>query len=131
MIFSLQEGEFSYRAIATRVQWNSSAVMRVWKHSKDDVGTRRLTSAPHGGIPGAIFQQDNALLHVAITFRDLCSAQHMQLLPLPIYSTDISPIEYMCDLVGRRLARDPRPAASKELLLRLQAIWHSLPQADI
>ncbi|GFW99026.1 uncharacterized protein TNCV_1782451 [Trichonephila clavipes] len=36
------------------------------------------------------------------------------------------------DLVGRCLARDPRPAASKdELLLRIQAIWNCLPQADI
>ncbi|GFU87103.1 transposable element Tcb2 transposase [Trichonephila clavipes] len=40
------------------------------------------------------------------------------------------PIEHTYDLVG--LARDPRPAASKdELLLRIQVIWNSLPQADI
>ncbi|GFX19073.1 transposable element Tcb1 transposase [Trichonephila clavipes] len=33
---------------------------------------------------------------------------------------------------GRRLACDPHPAASKEeLLLRVQAMWNSLPQADI
>ncbi|GFX84877.1 transposable element Tcb1 transposase [Trichonephila clavipes] len=45
----------------------------------------------------------------------------------------MSPIEHVWDLVGRRLARDPRPAASKneELLLCIQAIWNSLPQADI
>ncbi|GFV91112.1 transposable element Tcb1 transposase [Trichonephila clavipes] len=56
----------------------------------------------------------------------------MQLLPWPAYSPDMSPIEHVWDLVGRRLARDPRPAASKdELLLRIQAIWNSLPQADI
>ena len=36
------------------------------------------------------------------------------------------------ELVGRRLARDPRPAASEdELWLHMQAIWNSLPQADI
>ncbi|GFV16537.1 hypothetical protein TNCV_2468641 [Trichonephila clavipes] len=35
-------------------------------------------------------------------------------------------------LVGRRLAHDSRPAASKdEPLLRTQAIWNYLPQADI
>ncbi|GFV47308.1 uncharacterized protein TNCV_4829641 [Trichonephila clavipes] len=40
--------------------------------------------------------------------------------------------EHVWDVVGRRLARDPRPAASKdELLLRVQAIWNSLPQTDI
>ncbi|GFU70363.1 uncharacterized protein TNCV_2916261 [Trichonephila clavipes] len=44
----------------------------------------------------------------------------------------MSPIEPLGDLIGRRLTRDPRPAASKdELLLRIQAIWNSLPQADI
>ncbi|GFX79543.1 transposable element Tc1 transposase [Trichonephila clavipes] len=53
------------------------------------------------GIPGVIFQQDNARPYVAKT-------------------------------VGRRLARDPSPAVSKdELLLHKQAIWNSLPQTDI
>ncbi|GFU35245.1 hypothetical protein TNCV_340151 [Trichonephila clavipes] len=59
-------------------------------------------------------------------------AQHVQLFPWPSYSPDMSPIENVLDLVGRRLVRDPRPAASKdELLLHIQAIWNSLPQADI
>ncbi|GFV99835.1 DUF4817 domain-containing protein [Trichonephila clavipes] len=37
------------------------------------------------GITGAIYQQINARPHVAKTVRDSCSAQHMQLLPLPAY----------------------------------------------
>ncbi|GFT28696.1 hypothetical protein TNCV_4832541 [Trichonephila clavipes] len=53
----------------------------------------------------------------------------MQLLPWPAYSPDMSPIEHVWDLVCRRLARDPRTAASKDdLLLRILAIWNSLPQ---
>ncbi|GFW39641.1 transposable element Tcb2 transposase [Trichonephila clavipes] len=73
------------------------------------------------GIPGAVFQQDNARPHVANTVRDFCSAQHMLLLPWPAYSPDMSPIEHVWGLVGRRLARHPRPAASKdELLLRIK-----------
>ncbi|GFX13073.1 transposable element Tc1 transposase [Trichonephila clavipes] len=84
------------------------------------------------GIPGAIFHQDNARSHVAKTVRDFCSDQHIQLLPWPSYLPDMSPIELVWDLVSRRLARDSRPAALKdELLLRIQAIWNSLPQADI
>ncbi|GFU82561.1 hypothetical protein TNCV_4154311 [Trichonephila clavipes] len=44
----------------------------------------------------------------------------------------MSPIEHVKDLIGRRLAHDSRPAATKdELLLRKQAIWNSLLQADI
>ncbi|GFX89319.1 transposable element Tcb2 transposase [Trichonephila clavipes] len=50
----------------------------------------------------------------------------MQLLPWPAYSPDISPIEHVRDLVGRRLA-----ALKAELLLRIQAILNYLPQADI
>ncbi|GFW56460.1 transposable element Tcb1 transposase [Trichonephila clavipes] len=56
----------------------------------------------------------------------------MQLLSWLTYSVDMSPIEHVWDLVGRGLTRDPRPAVSKdELLLRIQAIWNSLSQADI
>ncbi|GFW32371.1 transposable element Tcb1 transposase [Trichonephila clavipes] len=56
----------------------------------------------------------------------------MQFLPLPAFLPDMPPVEHVWDLVVQRLARDPRPAASKdELLLRMQAIWNSLPQADI
>ncbi|GFV91222.1 uncharacterized protein TNCV_897431 [Trichonephila clavipes] len=48
------------------------------------------------------------------------------------YSPDMSLIEHLWDLVGWRLARDPCSATSKdEFLLRIQAIWNSLPQADI
>ncbi|GFU67529.1 transposable element Tcb1 transposase [Trichonephila clavipes] len=44
----------------------------------------------------------------------------------------MSSIEHVSDLVGQRITRNTRPAASKdELLLRIQAIWDSLPQADI
>ncbi|GFV86199.1 hypothetical protein TNCV_671961 [Trichonephila clavipes] len=77
-------------------------------------------------------RQDNVRPHVAKTIRDYCSAQHMQLLHRPAYSTDMSPIEHVWDLIGRCLAHDPRPVASKdELLLRIQATLKSLPQADI
>ncbi|GFX86210.1 transposable element Tcb2 transposase [Trichonephila clavipes] len=80
----------------------------------------------------AIFHQDNARPHVEKTARDFCSVQHMTLLPWPAYLLDTSSIEHVWDLVGRGLARDPRPAASKdELLLRIQAIWNSPPQVDI
>ena len=36
------------------------------------------------------------------------------------------------DLVGRRLARDTRPATLKDKVwLHIQAIWNSLPQAGV
>ncbi|GFU35407.1 transposable element Tcb1 transposase [Trichonephila clavipes] len=83
-------------------------------------------------ISGAIFQQENARPHVAKTIRDFCSAQHMQLLLWPACSPDMSTIEYVWSLVGRHFSCHPCPASSKdELLLCIQAIWNSLPQADI
>ncbi|GFV49807.1 transposable element Tc1 transposase [Trichonephila clavipes] len=84
------------------------------------------------GVPGAIFQQDNARPHVAKTVRDFCSAQHMKPFPWSAQSQDVSPIEHVWDVVGWHLARDPRPAASKdELLLTIQALWNSLSQISI
>ncbi|GFX82101.1 hypothetical protein TNCV_398311 [Trichonephila clavipes] len=38
------------------------------------------------------------------------SAQPMQLLPWPDYSSNMLSIEHVWDFMGRRLARDPRPA---------------------
>ncbi|GFV83736.1 transposable element Tcb2 transposase [Trichonephila clavipes] len=82
--------------------------------------------------PGAIYQQDKACPYVAKTAQDFCSAQRMQLLPWPPYSLNMSPIKHVWDLVGWRLARDLRSADSKdEFFLHIQAIWNSLPQADI
>ncbi|GFX03834.1 hypothetical protein TNCV_2114061 [Trichonephila clavipes] len=70
--------------------------------------------------------------HMTMTVQDFCSAKDIQLYPWPASSPDMSPIEHVWDLVGRRRDRDPRPAASKdELLLRIHAKWNSLPQRDI
>ncbi|GFW64395.1 transposable element Tcb2 transposase [Trichonephila clavipes] len=79
-------------------------------------------------IPGAILQQYNTLPHVAKTFRDFYSTQHMHLLNWPAYSPDMSPIEPVWNLVGWCLNRNPRHIALKDVfLLHIQAIWKSLP----
>ncbi|GFW53396.1 transposable element Tcb1 transposase [Trichonephila clavipes] len=84
------------------------------------------------GLPGAVFQQDNARTHIAKTVKSYLDSQQVQLLPWPAYSPDISPIEHVWDIVGGRLARDLRPVVSiDEFWLRIQTIWNTLPQADI
>ncbi|GFV97798.1 transposable element Tc1 transposase, partial [Trichonephila clavipes] len=40
-------------------------------------------------------RKDNAGPHVGKTVRDFCSAQHMQFLPWPTYSLDMSPVEHV------------------------------------
>ncbi|GFU83834.1 transposable element Tcb1 transposase [Trichonephila clavipes] len=84
------------------------------------------------GLPGAVFQQDNARPRVAKTVRSYLDSQQVQLLPWPAFSPDMSPIEHVWDIVGGRLARDLRPVVSiNEFWLRIQTIWNTLPQADI
>ncbi|GFV48890.1 transposable element Tcb2 transposase [Trichonephila clavipes] len=77
-----------------------------------------------------IFQQDNEPPYVAKIIRDFFSTQHMPFL-WPAYQNKL-PFEHVWDSVDRRLDQYQRPAALKdELLLRIQAIWNSLPQTDI
>ncbi|GFY03246.1 transposable element Tcb1 transposase [Trichonephila clavipes] len=84
------------------------------------------------GLPGAVFQQDNARPHVAKTVKSYLDSQQVQLLPWPAYSPDMSPIEHVWDIVGGRLDRDLRPVVSTdELWLHIQTIWNTIPQADI
>ncbi|GFW50944.1 transposable element Tcb1 transposase [Trichonephila clavipes] len=63
------------------------------------------------GLPGALFQQDNARPHVAKTVKSYLDSQQVQPLPWPAYSPVMSPIEHMWDIVGRRFARYLRPVA--------------------
>ncbi|KFM59437.1 Transposable element Tc1 transposase, partial [Stegodyphus mimosarum] len=67
-------------------------------------------------LPGAVFQQDNARPHTARIVKSFFAAQQVQLLPWPACSPDMSPIEHVWDVIGRRLARDPRPVASADEL---------------
>ncbi|GFX20071.1 transposable element Tcb1 transposase [Trichonephila clavipes] len=84
------------------------------------------------GLPGVVYQQDNARPHVAKTVKSYLDSQQVPLLPWPAYSPDMSPIEHVWDIVRWRLDRDLRPVASTdELWLRIQTIWNTLPQADI
>ncbi|GFW90452.1 transposable element Tcb1 transposase [Trichonephila clavipes] len=84
------------------------------------------------GMPGAVFQQDNARPHVAKTVKSYLDSQQVQIPPWSVYSLDMSPIEHVWDIVGRRLARDLRHVASTdELWLRIQTIWNTLPPAEI
>ncbi|GFW31837.1 transposable element Tcb2 transposase [Trichonephila clavipes] len=136
--------EWAHEHRAWQVVWHQvvfadESRFNLWEHVRHIrvrryAGERYLPEcviARHSGLKPRVMQ-DNALPHVAKTVRDFCSAHHMQILPWRAYSPDMSPMEHVWDLVGRRLARDLRPAASKdELLLRIQTIGNSLPQGDI
>ncbi|GFY00825.1 transposable element Tc1 transposase [Trichonephila clavipes] len=82
------------------------------------INERHSVRTPRHMIWGvSLEQQNNAHPHVARNARYFLPAKHMQLLPWFAYSPDMSPIGNEWDLVGRRLARDPHPDASKDELL--------------
>ncbi|GFU86951.1 uncharacterized protein TNCV_3442211 [Trichonephila clavipes] len=138
-IIGLTEVGFSCYAKGAHRQRNSSTVMQIWKQWTDKLRTTRKTGSERRKETSA--SDNRYLIHMVVNDRasssrqlaarwSLATAQHVQLLPRSAYSPDMSPIEHVEDLVGRRLARDPYPAAAKnELLRRIQVIWNSFPQS--
>ncbi|UYV68990.1 CLCN3 [Cordylochernes scorpioides] len=66
----------------------------------DDV-LRPVTLPYLQGVPNAIYQQDNARPHTARISQQ--ALQDVQMLHWPPYSPDLSPIEHVWDIIGRRL----------------------------
>ncbi|UYV74668.1 hypothetical protein LAZ67_12000459 [Cordylochernes scorpioides] len=66
----------------------------------DDV-LRPVTLPYLQGVPNALYQQDNARSHTARISQQ--ALQDVQILPWPPYSPDLSPIEHVWDIIGRRL----------------------------
>ena len=81
----------------------------------------------HG--PGITLQHDNARPHVARIVQQYLMQQHVNVLPWPARSPDMSPIEHLWDEMDRRLRRlDNPPATLQELRQRLRQIWNDIPQ---
>ncbi|UYV70330.1 Transposase [Cordylochernes scorpioides] len=78
----------------------------------DDV-LRPVTLTYLQGVPNALYQQDNARPHTARISQQ--ALQDVQMLPWPPYSPDLSPIEHVWDIIGRRLHALPQPRSEDEL----------------
>ncbi|UYV62903.1 hypothetical protein LAZ67_2002381 [Cordylochernes scorpioides] len=87
----------------------------------DDV-LRPVTLPYLQGVPNALYQQDNARPHTARISQQ--ALQDVQMLPWPPYSPDLSPIEHVWDIIGRRLHALPQPRSEDEL-------WQMIPMYDI
>ncbi|GFU12501.1 transposable element Tc1 transposase [Trichonephila clavipes] len=76
------------------------------------------------GLPGAIFQQDNALPHTARVAQDFL--RHF--LPWPARSPDLSLVEHVWDQLKRQM---PSCHCVHDLELAVQDLWAHLPQDNI
>ncbi|UYV77807.1 hypothetical protein LAZ67_15002372 [Cordylochernes scorpioides] len=94
----------------------------------DDV-LRPVTLPYLQGVPNALYQQDNARPHTACISQQ--ALQDLQMLPWPPYSPDLSPIEHVWDIIGRRLHALPQPRSEDELWQMVEREWRAIPQDAI
>ncbi|GFV77374.1 transposable element Tc1 transposase [Trichonephila clavipes] len=78
------------------------------------------------GLPGAIFQQDNARPHTARVPQDFL--RHFQTIPRPARSPDLSSIEHVWDQLKWQM---PSCHSVHDLKLSVQDLWFHLPQDNI
>ncbi|GFS60585.1 DDE_3 domain-containing protein [Trichonephila clavipes] len=78
------------------------------------------------GLPGAIFQQDNARPHTERVAQDFL--RHFQTLPCPARSPDLSPVEHVGDQLKRLM---PSCHSVHDLELAVQDLCAHLPQDNI
>ncbi|GFW08130.1 DDE_3 domain-containing protein [Trichonephila clavipes] len=78
------------------------------------------------GLPGAIFQQDNARPHTARVAQDFL--RHFQTLPWPAHSPDWSPVEHVWDQLKRQM---PSCHSVHDLELAVQDLRAHLSQDNI
>ncbi|UYV63737.1 Transposase [Cordylochernes scorpioides] len=89
----------------------------------DDV-LRPVTLPYLQGVPNALYQQDNARPHTARISQQ--ALQDVQMLPRPPYSPDLSPIEHVWDIIGRRLHALPQPRSEDELTIFRRLVANGL-----
>ncbi|GFX50245.1 transposable element Tcb1 transposase [Trichonephila clavipes] len=78
------------------------------------------------GLPGAIFHQDNARPHTARIAQDFL--RHLQTLPWPASSPDLSPVEHVWDQLKRQM---PSCHSVHDLELAVLDLWANVPQDNI
>ncbi|GFT57198.1 transposable element Tcb1 transposase [Trichonephila clavipes] len=84
------------------------------------------------GLVTAIFQKDNARLHGARIVQRFFVNHQIELLPWPVRSPGLSPVENMRYTAAERLTQITPPAATPDQLWqRVEAAWSAVPQEHI
>lgn len=84
------------------------------------------------GLDNPIFQQDNARPHTARFTLAYLAQEHVNLLPWPARSPDISPIEHVWDIIGKKIGYLPHPPDNlNDLRVRVQEAWDEISQIEI
>ncbi|GFY27030.1 transposable element Tcb2 transposase [Trichonephila clavipes] len=78
------------------------------------------------GLPGAIFQQDNARPHTARVAQDFLG--HFMTVPWPARSSDLSSVAQVWDQLKRQMTSCH---SVHDLELAVQDLWVHVPQDDI
>jgi hypothetical protein len=77
-----------------------------------------------------VFEQDNATPHIARVTQRLFNDNNVNLLPWPASSPDLSPIEHVWHMIGRRVEDFPAPIGTlAELRVQIQRAWDEIPQS--
>ncbi len=81
---------------------------------------------------GGIFQHDNARPHVAHVCMEYLHRRHIDVLPWPALSPDMSPIEHLWDMLDRRIRqRRHQPETLGELREAILVEWRNIPHRAI
>lgn len=81
---------------------------------------------------GFIFQDDNARAHRARVVTEYLQRRNIRTMPWPAMSPDLSPIEHVWDILGKRVRRrTPPPRTLGELGTALEDEWRRIPQVTI
>ena len=82
-----------------------------------------------------IFQQDNARPHSAALTQQAFQRNSVEVLPWPAHSSDLSSIEHVWDVLGRRInyqEKYPLPPSSLDVLEhRIRSEWERIDQQEI
>jgi len=82
--------------------------------------------------PGAIFKVDNAPAHRSRVATNFLEEREVVRMALPACSPDLSPIEHLWDVLGRRIRSNHPPAGTLPRLIEiLEMEWAAIPQDTI